>query len=244
MAIPLFYDKNIPPDAKEWLLSEEETLHLAKVLRLRLGDEVELTNGKGTTWKATFTSQLKKQALLTLSDKRTQPPKHGYYLHIGIAPTKNIDRTEWFVEKATEIGINQITFLKTTHSERKEINLDRLERIAIAAVKQSQRYEIPILQGMVGFASFLEEQKALSIQKFICEVPQNSDAMLAHRVSVQTPICALVGPEGGFSPEELKTAQSLGFLQVGLGNTRLRTETAGVYIATILSIRDSLKNIV
>ncbi|MCS7004550.1 MAG: 16S rRNA (uracil(1498)-N(3))-methyltransferase [Cytophagales bacterium] len=234
MSLPIFYDKHLDSIAQEWNLPEEESYHLVKVLRACKGELIEITNGKGLVRKAIFSHQHKKQAVVHLTETRHESLRLFYYLHIGVAPTKNIDRIEWFLEKATEIGINQITFLKTEHSLRKDVPIDRLERIAVAAMKQSQQYHIPVIKGITPFSEFVSQQDS-KVQKFICELCEQPVEMLCDAANVQNPICVAIGPEGGFSKQELSHAQQHGFRLVSLTSSRLRTETAALYVVNAIN---------
>ncbi len=207
-------------------LGEEESRHIVKSLRLSEGDAVELTDGKGGLFKAELKEVYQKKCLLAIKDKLDTGPRANYSLHVAIAPTKNIDRYEWFVEKATEIGIDEITPLLCFHSERKRIKPERLERIAVAAMKQSRKTWLP---GINDFTKFMEIIKRDGYnKKFIAHCKKPNLPYLKDTCRQNESSLVLIGPEGDFSEEEINEARSIGFQEISLGNSRLRTETAGL----------------
>lgn len=213
-------------------LDAEESRHVIKVLRKVTGDELAITDGKGFFYQARIANADAKKCSFEIVSKK-ELPKKNYFIHIAIAPTKNADRMEWFVEKAVEIGIDKITFFQSKTSERKTINLERVEKIAISAMKQSQQVWLPIISGIVSFKELLKEK---ADQKFIAYVdPANP----YHLKNVAKPIgdyLVLIGPEGDFSSEELHLALENKFQKVSLGTKRLRTETAGLVACQILNL--------
>ncbi|MBS1487435.1 MAG: 16S rRNA (uracil(1498)-N(3))-methyltransferase [Bacteroidetes bacterium] len=210
-------------------LSEEETRH-AKVLRLKRGDAIDLTDGLGFFYTATIT-KVDKQCEFEITKKKAASQKK-FSIHIAIAPTKNADRMEWFVEKATEIGINKISFVLCQKSERKTINIDRIEKIAVSAMKQSHQAWLPKISGIKKFSEIICES---ADQKFIAFVEPQNPLHLKQLTEPNKNYMVLIGPEGDFSDEELKMAQSRGFQKVSLGENRLRTETAGLMVCSILN---------
>ncbi len=211
-------------------LSADETHHALQVLRLGAGAILHIIDGKGNIFETKIQEiQPKaKKCILTLQ-KHTFTPPNNYHLHIAIAPTKNIDRMEWFVEKAVELGVHQITFLHTDNVERKHINIERLQKIAISALKQSQQVYLPTLVDMTKLKDFFKfDILKQDCYKSIAYLGKNTIA-LADNIPPQKSYCIMIGSEGDFSPREIDMSLENGFLPVHLGHTRLRTETAGIY---------------
>lgn len=209
-------------------LNEEESSHIVRVLRLKTGDAITLTDGRGGRYKAVITETSNKRCETEIVEHQTEYGKRPYRLHIGIAPTKNIDRFEWFVEKATEIGIDEITPLLCERSERKHINNERLQRVMIAAMKQSQKTYLPILNEMTQFSKWLEIPKYANCYIAHCS---GGDRQLFKNVYQQGQDAVIViGPEGDFSMQEVTQAIGCGFKEISLGTSLLRTETAGVAV--------------
>ena len=208
------------------VLPEDESLHCTRVLRLKEGDSITITDGKGYFYSANIESIHFKHCKVNIT-KRWQPKTlRNYKIHIAIAPTKNMDRMEWFVEKATEIGIDAITCLHCRHSERSEIKLQRLYKTAISAMKQSQKALFPIINEMTYFYDFLSsEQNAI---KMIAHCADSNKQLIKDIYAPDNNALILIGPEGDFSPDEIKVALSVGFAPVTLGEYRLRTETAAL----------------
>lgn len=207
-------------------LPEEEAAHCLRVLRLRPGDEVCLTDGKGAFYRAAIDTVAGKRCTVRLLE--TKPQEQGWqgYLHIAMAPTKNIDRTEWFAEKATEIGVNELSFLNCRFSERRVLKLDRIERIVVSAMKQSLKASMPLLDEMADFGRFV--RRDFEGQKFIAHCHEGEKPLLRDMVRPGERALVLIGPEGDFSPEEVEEAVGRGFQPVSLGRSRLRTETAAL----------------
>lgn len=219
-------------------LPDDEALHAVRVLRMELGDEMILTDGKGYFYRAVVTDISKKRCLYRIEEIIEQPRQWNAHLHIAIAPTKNMDRTEWFVEKATEIGFDELTFLNCRFSERRVVKCDRIEKILVSAVKQSHKAEMPVLNGMTDFIDFIKSVS--SEDKFICHCytePELGDKKLLRDVlRKDKDTVVLVGPEGDFSIDEVKAALDSGFKSVSLGDSRLRTETAGLVSVHLMSL--------
>ncbi len=220
----LFYTPDI--EGNDYVLAEQESKHCVRVLRLNINDRINLIDGKGGFFTARIIAPDAKHCHVEIIEKKTQYGYRSTSIHIAIAPTKNIDRFEWFLEKVTEIGISEITPLLCEHSERKEIKPDRLEKVIIAAMKQSYKAYLPRLNAMTKFSDFIEQVK--EDQKFIahCEEDQKTplkDAIIQGKSGV-----VLIGPEGDFSIEEIALAKQKNLIPVSLGPSRLRTETAGV----------------
>lgn len=212
-------------------LDAEESRHVVKVLRKVTGDELAITDGKGFFYEARITNADAKKCSFEIVSKK-EFPKKNYFIRIAIAPTKNADRMEWFVEKAVEIGIDKITFFQSKTSERKTINLERIEKIAISAMKQSQQAWLPIISGIGSFKELLKEK---ADQKFIAYVDAANPEHLKNVAKPKGDYLILIGPEGDFSQDELKLALENKFQKVSLGTNRLRTETAGLVACQLLN---------
>ncbi|MBC5773472.1 16S rRNA (uracil(1498)-N(3))-methyltransferase [Pontibacter sp. KCTC 32443] len=228
----LFYTPDITSEI--YTLSEEESKHCTRVLRLQQGDTVYLVDGVGGLYTAIIQDSNQKRCQLQVIDKQIEYGKLPYISHIAVAPTKNIDRMEWFVEKAVEIGVSEITFLLCDHSERKQLRLDRLEKIAISAMKQSQKGYLPLLHDLTPFHKFV--QKSLHDRTFIAHLEDDATKSIKHYFQVDQPHCIMIGPEGDFSPEEIKAAYAAGIRPVTLGESRLRTETAALVACHTLQV--------
>ena len=207
-------------------LPEEEAGHCIRVLRLTEGDEILVTDGKGTFYKAAISRAHHKHCEVSILESWQQPALWNFRLHIAVAPTKNMDRMEWFAEKATEIGIDAITCLNCRFSERREIKPARLEKILISAMKQSQKATLPQLEGMTDFKSFVSQP--FDGRKFIAHCEDGDKTLLKQTYRPGENVLVLIGPEGDFSPEEIELALKKGFEPISLGDSRLRTETAAL----------------
>jgi 16S rRNA (uracil1498-N3)-methyltransferase len=207
-------------------LSEEESKHAVRVLRLQPGDEVELSDGRGTKARAVVAENHPKRCTLDVISREMLPTGRNFTLHLAVAPTKNSDRTEWLVEKITELGIDAITLLDCEHSERSTFRLDRLEKLAVSAMKQSQQAWMPVITGPVTFSQFLQEVPA-GVQCFIAHCVSEAERIpLSKATKPGGDVVIFIGPEGDFSAAEIEAALQHGAKPVSLGNTRLRTETA------------------
>lgn len=207
-------------------LEEQESRHIIKVLRMKAGDVIHLTDGKGNLCIAELINEDPRHCEVRITDKHIAYGKRPYYFHIAIAPTKNINRYEWFLEKATEIGIDEITPLICQRSERKAVKTERLNKVITAAMKQSVKAYHPILNESVKFKDFIGMEH--SGEKFVAYVEEGEHPPLQSLYSPGEDAVILIGPEGDFSPEEINQAVDKGFQTVSLGNSRLRTETAGL----------------
>jgi len=219
----LFYDAHIAPDAKEHTLSEEESKHIVRVLRLSEGDAVGILDGKGHTFHCEITNAHPKKCMLRVNsiDFEAASPNS---IHIAVAPTKQMERIEWFVEKAVEIGITKITLLDCKNGERAKIKTDRLVKKAVSAMKQSHRTYLPIIEDLTSFQDFIKS---------------HSNGLIAHcyegeksafeTVFKATDCPILIGPEGDFTEKEVELALEKGYKTITLGENRLRTETAALY---------------
>ena len=233
----IFYSPNISTTP---FLPEEESLHCIKVLRLNKGDLIHIIDGVGGFFVAKIVEPHPKKTKVDIIKVEKDFNKIGYNLHLAVAPTKNIDRFEWFLEKVTEIGISQITPLICRYSERKVVKLDRLEKIIISASKQSIKPTMPIINELTTFADFITNNSDSMAQKFIAHCYDIPKTPLLKSCNKGGDVVVLIGPEGDFSIEEVDLALSNGFKSVSLGNSRLRTETAGVVACHTVSVINEL----
>lgn len=209
-------------------LDEDESKHAIRVLRLQQSDEVILIDGKGTRANAVVESDHAKRCVLRIVNRKTESTGRNFKLHIAVAPTKSADRIEWFLEKAVEIGIDKISLIECEHSERSNCKIERLEKIAIAAMKQSQQSWLPQIEGVFSFGKFLQSLSG-NEQKFIAHLEEGERKSLKSEIKTGSDLLILIGPEGDFSQSEIDAALANGFTPVSLGETRLRTETAALY---------------
>ena len=228
----LFYQPALPESN---FLDLEESKHCVKVLRKTNGDEISVLDGKGQLYNCLITNASHKKCEFEITSTSSFE-KHKRYRHIAIAPTKNNDRIEWFVEKATEIGIDEISFIACDHSERSNLKIDRIEKKAISAMKQSLKYYLPKLNSLVSFKEFIASQKASTNYKAIAYVDFENPVQLIDQLKDQESVVCLIGPEGDFSQQEVRLAQQEGFEKVALGNSRLRTETAGIVSCHLMNL--------
>lgn len=232
-----FYTPDIAVKAE---LPEEEAAHCLRVLRLTVGDEVMLTDGKGFFYKAVIDSIAGKRCQVKIVETISQERLWKGHLHLAMAPTKNIDRTEWFAEKATEIGFDELTFLNCRFSERKVIKTERIEKIVVSAVKQSLKAWKPKVNDMIGFDKFVK--RSFDGQKFIAHCYEGEKPLLKDVLDSQKDAVVLIGPEGDFSREEVALAESCGFQPVSLGKSRLRTETAALVAVHLMNLAHVSEN--
>lgn len=249
----VFYSNNIRNGRAE--LSEEESRHCAKVLRHRVGDKVWLSGGDGNLYECRVEEDNPRRVVLSIVSVVDNPDPREYHLCMAVAPTKNIDRFEWFIEKAVEIGVDRIVPLCCAHSERKVFNAERGRRIAVSAAKQSLKGTVPQVDEMTAFKEFMQEASAFPGRKFIayCDeeiVSGGEDSRVclqAAAAMVAEPAPAedlrrgaifLIGPEGDFSSEEIRLARQCGFVPLSLGPSRLRTETAALLCVTSLYLSE------
>ncbi|WP_338870443.1 16S rRNA (uracil(1498)-N(3))-methyltransferase [Spirosoma sp. SC4-14] len=224
----LFYQ----PDPVAYL-TEDDSRHAIKTLRLGVGSIIAVTDGHGNQHSVVITQADSRRCTFRIVDTQTTPSR-SFSIRICVAPTKNLDRIEWFIEKAVEVGIERISFFFGQHSERRVLKLERLEKIAIAAMKQSLQSYLPRLDEAVPFAELLKTVD--EEQRFIAHLPENeSVANLAKVARPASPYTVLIGPEGDFSEKEIKQAVEAGFLMVTLGDNRLRTETAALTACQLLN---------
>ena len=222
----LFYNPNITENAKEVVFDKEESRHISKVLRKIEGDTLNLTNGKGYFFKATLLSTNPKKCVAIINKVEKQPPL-PYHLHLAVAPTKLNDRYEWFLEKATEIGVSEITPIICDHSERKVIKHSRYEKIIQSAMKQSLKAYIPVLHSAISFSEFIASKRTEEL-KLIAHCQESEKSSLKSLLDPKKTLLILIGPEGDFSNQELLLAKKEGVIHISLGTSRLRTETAAI----------------
>ncbi|MBP7507653.1 MAG: 16S rRNA (uracil(1498)-N(3))-methyltransferase [Prolixibacteraceae bacterium] len=228
----IFYTPDI--SGSSYTLDETESKHCIRVLRFSKGDKLILVDGIGNKFEARIFDPNPKKCSVEIISKTTEFEKRIYFLHVAIAPTKNIDRFEWFVEKATEIGIDEITPLLCEHSERKQINIERIEKVIVSAMKQSLKAYKPVLNNLTNFGAFCRmENQGL---KFVAHCDEGNKHHLFDLVKPSERVTILIGPEGDFSAAEIEAAVNFGFKEVSLGNSRLRTETAGIVACDITGI--------
>ena len=220
-----FYAPSLQPGQSHYQLSEEESKHCVKVLRMQVGAPIELIDGKGLQAFTILEDAHPKRSILRLESSifHDQTPS----LHIAMAPTKNMDRIEWYLEKATEMGLSKLTFLLCEHSERKQVNMERLEKIAIAAMKQSKRFYLPELHGPIRLEDFLQQHPTGYFGH--CEEGEKIGMN-----GLKSTLPFLIGPEGDFSTTEINAALQSGYQAVDMSAFRLRTETAALLATTAL----------
>jgi 16S rRNA (uracil1498-N3)-methyltransferase len=220
----LFYTPDI--NSGIYSLNEEESRHCKTVLRLRNDDKVYLTDGRGTLFTCRILDSQARNVTVEVVDSKVDYGRRNYRLHLAVAPTKNIDRFEWFLEKATEIGIDEITPMICEHSERRHLRTDRLNKVVTAAVKQSLKAYHPVINDLIEFKEFVAG--ARQGQLFIAHLDVNDPVHVLKIYQKGSDVTILVGPEGDFSDSEMASALTAGFQCVSLGHSRLRTETAAV----------------
>ena len=231
--MPYFFQENLSQDF--FTLLSEESKHITKSLRLKEGDHIWMTDGKGMLAKATLTNVFKDACVVKIVEQTFHSIAKTKKLHLAVAPTKNPDRMEWLVEKAVEIGVFQISFIICDRSERKNVDLNRLQRIAIAALKQSQGVWLPKLQ-INSFSQFIHETNSLNANKLIAHCDHTEQTVEIDQIKYQyEDAIFLIGPEGDFTPKELLFAQENRFQPISLGEKILRTETAALFVACCFS---------
>lgn len=235
MTDTLFFSPDIRKSA---LLGENESQHCVKVLRMREGDALTITDGMGCFYECTLLQANPKQCLVGIQNILEKPKGWNHRLWIAFAPVKQMERNEWFVEKAVEIGIDGFSPILSQYSERKEIKKERLEKIAVSAMKQSQRAYLPEIDAMTGFEYLIS--RPFDGKKFIAHCYDLPKAPLAQRYQKGEDALILIGPEGDFSCEEVEKAIDAGFVPVSLGESRLRTETACLTAIHTIHVINSL----
>jgi len=221
----IFYHSEINVNDKDLIISDSEHHHLNKVLRKKINDKVYLTNGNGYLFEATINNINTKSTHLKILNSKKESSM-DYSLNIAIAPTKKIDRFEWFLEKAIEIGVSSITPLICKYNERKSLNYTRLNKIAVSAMKQSLQTYLPKIEPIVNIKEYIESNQCK--QKYIAHCKNFEKLQLSKIIKNRTNSSIIIGPEGGFTDDEINLAMDYNFIPVSLGNNRLRTETAGI----------------
>ncbi len=219
----IFYAPNIISSLE---LPEGEAKHATQVLRLKEGDSITITDGLGFFYEATITTATKKKCRIQIDQTIEVKKPFSCSLHLAMAPTKQMERTEWWAEKATEIGIDEMSFLNAQFSERRAINLERIEKKIISATKQSLKAHLPIINDLTSFSNFIEQE--FNGQKFIAHCYPTEKKLLKNVLRPNTDTLILIGPEGDFSESEVEMAIAKGFVSITLGEARLRTETAAL----------------
>lgn len=228
----IFYQSLIPEN--QFFLDADESRHCVKVLRKKEGDLITVVDGKGTFYQARIAKADPRQCTFTIEEALPEEKK-DFHIHLGIVPTKNADRLEWFVEKAVEIGVDEISLIISENAERKKLNTDRLERKAISAMKQSLKATLPPVHSPVSFTEFIKKNR-LGVQKYLAYLSDEPTTHLFHAAAAMKQYVVLIGPEGDFTQEEVAKALQQGYQTVSLGAARLRTETAGIAACHTLTL--------
>ena len=216
------------------ILSEDEAHHALKVLRKQQGDSIVVVDGKGGWFNTVLETDNIQNCKLQIVERREEYGKPNHYIHLAMAPPKSHDRTEFFVEKAVEIGIQEISFVLTKYSERNNIKLNRIKSRAISSMKQSLKAYLPQINDIISIDTFVETCN--NSDKYIGYLSDENTILLSKNAKPRNNYCVLIGPEGDFIPEEVDLAQSYDFQTISLGKSRLRTETAGIAACHILNI--------
>lgn len=236
MALPFFYKEDISINDKTVLLDEDTSKHVVQVLRMRVGEQLKLTNGKGGIFIGEITDDHRKRCEVKIIDK-SSVKNHQSKITIAISPLKNNSRFEWFLEKATEIGVTGIVPLICDRTEKPQLKIDRLKGILVSAMLQSQQAWLPVLHDVVKYSEYLRlANEDSNLQKLIAHCEDARKTSLAS-IAVSNNLSILIGPEGDFTHQEIQLALTSGFEPASLGETRLRTETAGIYAAVMLTNR-------
>lgn len=229
----LFY----APDILQILaLPEEESQHCVKVLRMKSGEHIHIIDGVGGLYEAEILEAHPKRTQVSIVSEQREYGKRPFRLHLAVAPTKNIDRFEWFVEKATEIGFDELTPLCCRYSERKVIKPERIEKILVSAAKQSLKAYVPRLNPMITAKEFISQFSTSNSQLFIAHCHNQPKQHLFNACQIGGDVVVMVGPEGDFSEEEVELALRKSFRAISLGESRLRTETAGVVACHLVTV--------
>jgi 16S rRNA (uracil1498-N3)-methyltransferase len=231
----LFYNSEIKQGDLTYFFDKEESKHIVKVLRKKEGDKIFITNGLGFLFESEIILASEKKCEVKIAKETFQEPV-AFYTHIAVAPTKMNDRLEWFLEKATEIGIHEITPIICDHSERKVYKIDRAEKIIQAAMKQSLHYYLPKINEPISLSQFVKLN--FEGQKFIAHCEETDKKSFKNEIKQNEKITILIGPEGDFSTKEINLAIANQFIPVTLGNTRLRTETAALVACHTIALQN------
>jgi 16S rRNA (uracil1498-N3)-methyltransferase len=230
----LFYNSEISTETKQLTFDKIESRHIVRVLRKKESDILHITNGKGFLFDAKIIIASDKKCIAEIIEVQEKPKPWDYYLHIAIAPTKNNDRYEWFLEKATEIGIDEITPIICSNSERRNIKLERFEKIIQSAMKQSLKFTLPKINEPIKFGDFINQKNEGTLCIAHCEDDTYKNP-LKSVINPSEKTTILIGPEGDFSPQEITKALTKKYTPISLGESRLRTETAGLVAVNIVS---------
>lgn len=230
-----FYCPDI--EGSHYTFNEEESRHCVRVLRLGVGEEVQIVDGKGGVFKGRILDPNPRACTLEIIESAREVGKKSYYLHIAMAPTKSIERFEWFLEKATEIGVDEITPILTEHSERKMLKLERCDKIVNAAVKQCLISYRPLVHELCRFDTLVSSDFAGD--KFIAYCGEETKEDIKTVFMPDSRALVLIGPEGDFSAREVRLAMQHGFKPISLGSNRLRTETAGILVCAAAALSKS-----
>lgn len=234
----LFYSEELVSINQIVVLDSQESNHLSKVLRKQIGDTLYVTNGKGKIFEAEVVS-INKKACSLESKKIIKDENNVFHLTIAIAPTKNIVRTEWFIEKSVELGIDKIFLFISENSERRAVKIERLQLKSLSAMKQSLKSFLPEISAPKKFKEIIDSSNEYE-DKFIAYVKEKM-VYLSKEMNAQKKTIVVIGPEGGFSDKEIEYAKQKGFKAVSLGESRLRTETAGIFVASVFNAFNNLK---
>ena len=229
----VFYQPDLP---QALYLPEEEAKHCLRVLRHQPGDLINVTDGRGNLYEVQLGLQPGKKADFEIVQQLQHRIAKDYYIHIAIAPTKKSDRLEWFLEKAVEFGVDEISLLQCRNSERVKLNVERLQKKAVSAMKQSLNLQMPLIHELIKFPAFLQQFPSTTSRGFIAYVDESIPQHLKDAAQPKQSICVLIGPEGDFAPDEIELAIKAGLAPVSLGKSRLRTETAGIAACHILNL--------
>ncbi|HEA22602.1 hypothetical protein LCGC14_1534200 [marine sediment metagenome] len=229
----LFYTPDLDKDASQFTFPEDESKHIVKVLRKKSNDTLHITNGKGLLFEAKIKDANPKKCSVEIISE-TKKHKKRYWFHLVVAPTKSNDRFEWFLEKATEIGVSEITPIICEHSKRKTVKLERLQKVVQSAMKQSLRSYLPKLNEAVTLNEFLKKEHNGLL--FIAHCAEHGRVDLKRRIAPDHDVTILIGPEGDFSDAEIQLAKEKEFVAVSLGEARLRTETAAVVACSTINL--------
>lgn len=234
----LFYNQNISTSSTDVSFNKEESRHIIRVLRKTNGDILSITDGNGKLFSAEITQAFDKKCVATIKGWEEKPKTWDYYLHVAIAPTKLNDRFEWFLEKATEIGIDEITPIFCDHSERRQLKNERMEKVILSAMKQSLKFNLPILNNPLKFKDFIKKKEWDLGLMAHCEdgIKEKFNSYFPFRQKIMI----LIGPEGDFSVNEINQAMELGINPITLGESRLRTETAGIVACNYVSLLNEI----
>ena len=216
------------------ILPEDESQHALKVLRKKNGDLIKVVDGKGSLYETCIESEDIQSCRLNIISVDKEFGHQNYYIHIGIAPPKSHDRVEWFVEKAVEIGVQEISFILTDHSERKHIKLNRIEKRSVSSMKQSLKSVLPQINDLIPLKDIMKI--CSNNEKYFGYLNKEKNNHLIQSATPKSDYCMLIGPEGDFSSSEINELQGFGFKPVSLGNNRLRTETAALAACHILNL--------